>query len=97
MGSSASAALLSERSEAWAVVFRRRGGHVPSGGVDRAWARSTHALALGIARTQAVLVATFAASLPDMECRIHDDAGAPVLHEPAAAARAWELTKVLLA
>ncbi len=56
-----------------------------------------------IPREQSEAVCAFAASRPDMECHIHQDAGhafdnheAPMFHQPEPAARAWEITKDFL-
>jgi carboxymethylenebutenolidase len=57
-----------------------------------------------IPREQIDRVADYAASRPDMECHIQEDAGhafdnheAPMFSQPEAAARAWEITKEFLA
>jgi carboxymethylenebutenolidase len=57
-----------------------------------------------IPREQIDRVSGYAASRPDMECHIQDDAGhafdnheAPMFSQPEAAARAWEITKEFLA
>jgi carboxymethylenebutenolidase len=57
-----------------------------------------------IPREQADAVCAFAASRPNMECHIHQDAGhafdnheAPMFHQPEPAARAWEITRDFLA
>ena len=56
-----------------------------------------------IPREQSEAVCAFAASRPNMECHIHEDAGhafdnheAPMFHQPEPAARAWEITKDFL-
>ena len=56
-----------------------------------------------IPREQVDQVAAFAASHPDMECHVQDDAGhafdnheAPMFHQPEPAARAWEITRDFL-
>ncbi len=57
-----------------------------------------------IPRNQIDRVCAYADSHPDMECHIQEDAGhafdnheAPMFHQPAAAARAWEATRAFLA
>jgi carboxymethylenebutenolidase len=57
-----------------------------------------------IPREQVDQVAAFAASRPDMECHVQDEAGhafdnheAPMFHQPEPAARAWEITRDFLA
>jgi carboxymethylenebutenolidase len=57
-----------------------------------------------IPREHADAVCAFAASRPNMECHIHQDAGhafdnheAPMFHQPEPAARAWEVTRDFLA
>ncbi|HEY4826147.1 MAG TPA: dienelactone hydrolase family protein [Solirubrobacteraceae bacterium] len=57
-----------------------------------------------IPREQSDAVCAFAASRPDMECHIHEDAGhafdnheAPMFHQPEPAAQAWAMTKDFLA
>jgi carboxymethylenebutenolidase len=56
-----------------------------------------------ITREQSEAVCAFAASRPNMECHIHQEAGhafdnheAPMFHQPEPAARAWEITKNFL-
>jgi carboxymethylenebutenolidase len=57
-----------------------------------------------ITREQSEAVCAFAASRPNMECHIHQEAGhafdnheAPMFHQPEPAARAWEITRDFLA
>jgi carboxymethylenebutenolidase len=57
-----------------------------------------------IPRDQIDQVCGFADSRPNMECHVQDDAGhaldnhaAPMFHQPAAAGRAWEITREFLA
>ena len=57
-----------------------------------------------IPREQVDQVSAFAASRPEMECHVQEDAGhafdnhdAPMFHQPEPAARAWEITKDFLA